>query len=74
MLPKEHKKSHGGELYGVYKPADPSTLQLESNFGPLEASRIGYLQPTTRDTPMELMRERFHRDGYLFVSLLTPAL
>ncbi|EWY89638.1 phytanoyl-CoA hydroxylase [Fusarium oxysporum NRRL 32931] len=53
--------------YGHYFPADPETLNLESNYGPMESDMIGYLQPTTKDTPIEVMHERFERDGYLFV-------
>lgn len=56
------------DIYGHYEPADPSTLNLESNFGPMDADAIGYLQPTSVNTPLEIMRERFERDGYLFVS------
>lgn len=55
--------------YGHYFPADPATLNLESNYGPMESDMIGYLQPTTKDTPIEVMHERFERDGYLFVSI-----
>ncbi|WZH48390.1 Phytanoyl-hydroxylase [Fusarium acuminatum] len=53
--------------YGHYHPADPTTLSLESNYGPMEPDTIGYLQPTTMDTPLEVMHERFEKDGYLFV-------
>lgn len=56
------------DIYGNYYPANPETLSLESNFGPMDPMTIGYLQPTTADTPIETMRERFERDGYLFVS------
>jgi phytanoyl-CoA hydroxylase len=55
------------DIYGSYRPADPQSLNLESNFGPMGAESISYLQPTTLDTPLEVMRERFQRDGYLFV-------
>lgn len=64
------------DTYGNYYPADPATLSLESNFGPMDAESIGYLQPTSNDTPLEIMRERFERDGYLFVgplSFVNPA-
>lgn len=54
--------------YGFYNPIDPAQLNLESNYGPMRTNTIGYLQPTSADTPLELMRERFSRDGYLFVS------
>lgn len=55
------------DQYGRYYPADPATLNLESNFGPMDPASIGYLQPTSADTPLEIMRERFERDGYLHV-------
>lgn len=55
------------DAYGHYYPADPITLNLESNYGPMEPDAIGYLQPTTMDTPLEVMHERFEKDGYLFV-------
>ncbi|KAH8893978.1 hypothetical protein GQ53DRAFT_860091 [Thozetella sp. PMI_491] len=53
--------------YGSYYPVDPAHLSLESNFGPMDKDSIGYLQPTLASTPIEIMRERFERDGYLFV-------
>ena len=57
------------DMYGKYCPAEPATLQLESNFGPMDPEAIGYLQPTTMDTPLEEMHRRFAHDGYLFVSV-----
>lgn len=57
------------DKYGEYYPTDPKNLKLESNFGPMLPEKIGYLQPTSKDTPIEVMRERLIRDGYLFVSL-----
>ena len=59
------------DIYGRYYPADPSTLNLESNFGPMEPESVGYLQPTSMDTPLHIMHERFERDGYLFVRRAT---
>lgn len=55
------------DIYGSYYPADPATLRLESNFGPMDPATVGYLQPTSADTPIEVMRQRFEKDGYLFV-------
>ncbi|RSL79619.1 hypothetical protein BHE90_011979 [Fusarium euwallaceae] len=60
-------KGPSEDPYGHYYPADPNTLSLESNFGPMEPDTIGYLQPTTLDTPLEVMHERFEGDGYLFI-------
>jgi phytanoyl-CoA hydroxylase len=60
-------KPAADDQYGRYYPADPDTLNLESNFGPMDPRSVGYLQPTSVDTPLEIMHERFERDGYLFV-------
>ncbi|KAJ5282319.1 hypothetical protein N7497_002516 [Penicillium chrysogenum] len=60
------------DQYGAYYPADPETLNLESNFGPMDPGSVGYLQPTSVDTPLEIMHERFERDGYLFVKGCIP--
>ena len=57
------------DIYGKYYPTNPSKLSLESNFGPMDPENIGYLQPTSKDTPLGVMRERFNRDGYLLVNL-----
>jgi phytanoyl-CoA hydroxylase len=61
------------DQYGAYYPADPETLNLESNFGPMDPGSVGYLQSTSVDTPLEIMHERFERDGYLFVCRLSHA-
>lgn len=53
--------------YGHYHPIDPAKLRLESNFGPMHPDQMGYLQPTSKDTPIEVMRERYFKDGYLHV-------
>lgn len=63
----EHMKAVSSDIYGRYYPADPKALKLESNFGPMNPENVGYLQPTSADTPLEIMHERFQRDGYLFV-------
>lgn len=59
-----------GNVYGSYYPIDPAKLKLESNFGPMHPDQMGYLQPTSKDTPIETMRERYFKDGYLHVSKL----
>lgn len=63
----EHMKAASNDIYGKYYPSDPKSLNLESNFGPMDPERVGYLQPTSVDTPLEIMHERLQRDGYLFV-------
>ncbi|KAL3260760.1 hypothetical protein ABHI18_004297 [Aspergillus niger] len=60
------------DRYGEYYPLDPKYLKLKSNFGPMLPEKIGCLQPTSKDTPIEVMRERLIRDGYLFVKQLLP--
>ncbi|KAJ6036389.1 hypothetical protein N7540_000668 [Penicillium herquei] len=66
------QKAVADDIYGSYYPVDPSTLNLESNFGPMETGSIGYLQPTSVDTPLDIMHERFECDGYLFVKGCIP--
>lgn len=66
--PQQSLSPASDEIYGHYHPVGPDTLNLESNFGPMEPGSVGYLQPTSIDTPLEIMHERFERDGYLFVS------
>lgn len=63
----ERIKAAADDNYGKYYPADPKSLTLESNFGPMDPETVGYLQPTSVNTPLEIMHERFQRDGYLFV-------
>lgn len=63
----EHVKAASNDIYGKYYPADPKALNLESNFGSMDPENVGYLQPTSADTPLQIMHERFQRDGYLFV-------
>lgn len=69
--PMTNLKSAPDDIYGVYRPTDPDTLNLESNFGPMESGSVGFLQPTAANTPLEIMHERFERDGYLFVNINT---
>lgn len=42
------------------------------NDGPLDDSQIGYLKPTTLDTPIEEVRRRYNEDGYVFLKGLLP--
>ena len=55
------------DSYGSYYPMNPDKLDLESNFGPMQPGTVGYLQPTSADAPLEVMHERYQKDGYLFV-------
>ncbi|KAF2021478.1 hypothetical protein BU24DRAFT_487890 [Aaosphaeria arxii CBS 175.79] len=67
------KKSHTAQdNYGNYFPVEPEKLSLESNYGPMKPGTVGYLQPTSADTPIDVMHERFKRDGYLHIKDLLP--
>ncbi|KAF2147599.1 uncharacterized protein K452DRAFT_293997 [Aplosporella prunicola CBS 121167] len=57
--------------YGHYQPAEPKNSKLEYNFGLMAPEAIGFLVPTTADTPMKTMRQRFAQDGYRFVRKTT---
>ncbi|CAI6100795.1 hypothetical protein V2G26_010534 [Clonostachys chloroleuca] len=70
--PSKDLKSTVDDGYGSYYPVDPDTLDLQSNFGPMEPGSVGYLQPTAVDTPLEIMHERYERDGYLFIKKCIP--
>lgn len=45
------------------------TLRLESAGGPIKPDELGYLKSTPADMPLEEMRERFKKDGYLWVGV-----
>ncbi|KAE8453909.1 hypothetical protein EG329_007685 [Mollisiaceae sp. DMI_Dod_QoI] len=47
-------------------------LSLRSPAGTIESSCIAQLRPTALDTPLEEMRARYERDGYLFVKGVLP--
>ncbi|CAG9992936.1 unnamed protein product [Clonostachys byssicola] len=66
------KELAANDQYGRYHPSDFRDLNLESGFGPMAPEQMGYLQPTSLDTPVEVMRERFERDGYLLVKNVLP--
>ena len=51
---------------------DMHTLQLHSSGGPIDPASIGYLKPTPFDTPLEEMRQRYYRDGFLWVKGALP--
>ena len=42
------------------------------NDGPLEPANTAPLRPTTLDTPIDEIRQRFQSDGYLFLKGLLP--
>lgn len=69
-IPTVSKAETERDNYGSYHPIDPAELKLESNFGPMHSDQIGYLQPTSKETPIEVMRERYFKDGYLHVRVL----
>lgn len=51
---------------------DAHSLPLFVNDGQLEKDQIGELRPSTLDLPLEELRERFSKDGYLFVKGILP--
>jgi hypothetical protein len=42
-------------------------FSLKSSAGTIESSCLAQLKPTTLKTPLEEMRARYDKDGYLFV-------
>ncbi|KAJ9643997.1 hypothetical protein H2201_006674 [Coniosporium apollinis] len=51
---------------------DRETLELHSSGGPIDEDSLGWLEPTSKDTSAEQMRERYNRDGYLWVKGVLP--
>jgi len=47
-------------------------FSLRSPAGTIESSCLAQLRPTALDTPLEEMRARYERDGYLFVKGVLP--
>ncbi len=58
------------KLQGMFR--DMNTLELHSSGGPIDSDSIGCLKPTSKDTPLEQMREQYARDGYLWVKDVLP--
>ncbi|KAI1091412.1 hypothetical protein F5B19DRAFT_503249 [Rostrohypoxylon terebratum] len=52
-------------------PSTPS-VPLYVNDGLLNSNQVGYLQASFPDEPLEELRQRFERDGYLFLKGLLP--
>lgn len=48
------------------------TEKLFVNDGPLTPEQYGALKPTSLDTPIEVARQKFQEDGYLFIKGLLP--
>ncbi|CZR60660.1 uncharacterized protein PAC_10556 [Phialocephala subalpina] len=53
-------------------PDTTPIFSLKSSAGAIEASSLGNLKPTSLDTPLEEMKARYQRDGYLFVKGVLP--
>lgn len=51
---------------------DMETLELHSSGGAIDPDSVGWLEPTSKDTPTEKMREQYNRDGYLWVKGVLP--
>jgi phytanoyl-CoA hydroxylase len=45
---------------------------LAQNGGRIPTERVGFLKPTPASLPIDEMRQRLKRDGYLFVKGLIP--
>jgi phytanoyl-CoA hydroxylase len=54
-----------GDQYGNYYPMNLENLRLESNFGPMLPGQMGYLQPSSMNTPIGILQQSFKCDGYL---------
>ncbi|KAI1407889.1 hypothetical protein F5Y13DRAFT_173702 [Hypoxylon sp. FL1857] len=50
----------------------PSSISLYVNDGLLNPEQVGYLRPSSPSEPLDELRQRFHRDGYLFLKGLLP--
>ncbi len=55
---------------GSFTPEQP-VLRSNQGDGVAQAS-TGWMQPTARDTPIEEMRRRYERDGYVWVKNVIP--
>ena len=53
---------------------EPNELpKIRSNHGSeVDPASIGWLRPTSVDTPLEEMRRRFKADGYVYIKGLIP--
>ncbi|KAJ6447022.1 phytanoyl-CoA dioxygenase [Purpureocillium lavendulum] len=47
-------------------------VAVGSNQGKIAPQHLGWMRPTSTDTPLEEMRRRLREDGYLFVKNLIP--
>ncbi|KAF8857351.1 hypothetical protein BDZ45DRAFT_705223 [Acephala macrosclerotiorum] len=54
------------------KPDTTPKFSVTSSAATIESSRLAPLRPTTLDTPLEEMRARYQKDGYLFVKSVLP--
>ncbi|TIB36441.1 hypothetical protein E3P86_02512 [Wallemia ichthyophaga] len=55
----------------VYTPPEKG-FKLTSNGGAIEDENIGWLKETSKDAPVELIKERYIKDGYVLVKGLLP--
>jgi hypothetical protein len=51
----------------------PNDLKLLSSGGPIDPNSIGRLRPTDLSTPLEEIRERYAKEGYVWLKGLLPA-
>lgn len=63
------------EMIAQVRPIPPRQevpTTVGSNQGKIEPERLGWLRPTSKDLPVDELRQRLHEDGYLFVKDLIP--
>ena len=58
----------------VATPLKPEDLPfgVRSNTGSIDDELVGWMRVTTRDTPIDEVRRRLRRDGYVFVKNVIP--
>ena len=58
----------------VASPLQPEHLPfgIRSNTGNIEDDLVGWMTETPRDTPIDEVRSRLRRDGYVFMKNLIP--
>jgi phytanoyl-CoA hydroxylase len=58
------------KLRGTFRDMD--TLELHSSGGAIDPDSVGWLRPSSKDTPIEQLREQYNRDGYLWMKGVLP--
>lgn len=53
-------------------PCLENEAQLFVNDGMLKPENVDYLRPTSSDTPLEEIRQRYNDDGYVYMKGILP--